>query len=190
MDGDGDDDWEAGNFSQGGGYYYGIGIFRAAGDGDDRYTGSRYAQGFCAHQAIGVFIEDGGNDRYQTRQGVNIGLAWDECVTVFIEEDGDDYYYGGTFFSLGASAHNAFTFWLDKNGKDEYHYPPGPGRAGGNKYHGGHSLSFFVDKGRDKDFYSSDNVENNVELAWPDFGIFRDGKGKFKSPPEKPVKPE
>lgn len=188
IDEDGNDKWEAGNFSQGGGYYYGMGIFRSLGDGDDTYIGSRYAQGFCAHQAIGVFIEDGGNDTYLTRQGVNAGLAWDECVTVFIDEAGDDYYDGGTGFSLGASAHNAFMFWLDKGGKDEYHYAAGPARAGGNDYHGGYSLSFFIDQGDEQDLYTSKNVENDVELAWPEFGIFRDGAAELKSPLEKPVK--
>lgn len=188
IDEDGDDKWEAGNFSQGGGYYYGMGIFRSLGDGDDTYIGSRYAQGFCAHQAIGVFIEDGGNDTYLTRQGVNAGLAWDECVTVFIDEAGDDYYNGGTGFSLGASAHNSFMFWLDKGGKDEYHYSAGPARAGGNSYHGGYSLSFFIDQGDEQDLYTSERVENDVELAWPEFGIFRDGAAELKSPTEKPVK--
>jgi hypothetical protein len=190
IDVEGDDKWEAGNFSQGGGYYYGIGIFRAYGDGNDRYIGSRYAQGFCAHQAIGVFIEDGGDDWYWTRQAVNAGLAWDECVTVFIEESGDDYYNGGGGFSLGASAHNAFMFWLDKGGKDSYNYPGGPALAGGNDYHGGHSLSFFVDKGNEIDFYDCQKVQNDVELAWPDYGIFRDGLGEIKSPQEKPKPPE
>ncbi len=188
IDQNGDDKWEAGNFSQGGGYYYGMGIFRSLGDGDDTYIGSRYAQGFCAHQAIGVFIEDGGNDTYLTRQGVNAGLAWDECVTIFIDEGGDDYYNGGTGFSLGASAHNSFMFWLDKGGKDEYHYAAGPARAGGNDYHGGYSLSFFIDQGDEQDLYTSKNVENDVELAWPEFGIFRDGAAELKSPLEKPVK--
>ncbi|MFH1515907.1 MAG: hypothetical protein ABIG42_10665, partial [bacterium] len=189
IDSAGNDYWEAGNFSQGGGYYYGMGIFSVGGDGNDTYIGSRYAQGFCAHQAIGVFLEEGGNDRYLTRQGVNAGLAWDECVTVFIDEAGDDYYNGGTGFSLAASAHNAFMFWLDKGGKDEYVYPAGPARAGGNDYHGGHSLSLFVDQGDEQDIYTCETVENDVELAWPDFGIFRDGKAELKSPLEKP-KPE
>jgi hypothetical protein len=188
IDQNGNDKWEAGNFSQGGGYYYGMGIFRSLGDGDDTYIGSRYAQGFCAHQAIGVFIEDGGNDTYLTRQGVNAGLAWDECVTVFIDEGGDDYYNGGTGFSLGASAHNSFMFWLDKGGKDEYHYSAGPARAGGNSYHGGYSLSFFIDQGDEQDLYTSERVENDVELAWPEFGIFRDGAAELKSPLEKPNK--
>lgn len=188
IDKNGNDKWEAGNFSQGGGYYYGLGIFRAAGTGDDLYIGSRYAQGFCAHQAAGIFIEDSGNDYYTTRQGVNAGLAWDECVTLFIDEAGDDYYNGGTGFSLGASAHNAICLWLDKGGTDQYIYAGGPARAGGNDYHGGTSLSFFCDLGDEVDTYTCDKVANDCELAWPEYGVFRDGKGEIKSPLEKPTK--
>ena len=186
VDSGGNDKWEAGNFSQGGGYYYGLGIFRGAGEGNDTYIGSRYAQGFCAHQAMGVFIEDAGNDRYLTRQGVNAGLAWDECVTLFIDKSGDDYYNGGTGFSLGASAHNAICLWLDKDGTDQYIYPAGPARAGGNDYHGGTSLSFFVDQGNGEDTYTCEQMGNDSEYAWPEYGVFRDGKGELKSPLEKP----
>ena len=185
IDNKGDDRWEAGNFSQGGGYYYGMGIFRAY-EGNDTYIGSRYAQGFCAHQAIGVFIDDSGNDYYTTRQGVNAGLAWDECVAVFIDGSGDDYYNGGSGFSLGASAHNSIMFWWDKAGKDYYEYAAGPARAGGNDYHGGYSLSFFVDSGDEHDTYTCTTVSNDEELAWPEYGIFRDGKGELKSPLKKP----
>jgi len=147
LDAGGSDRMEAGNFSQGGGYYYGMGVLAAGGGEDDLYIGSRYNQGFCAHQAVGVFLELGGNDRYTTRQGVAQGLAWDESVTLFIDEAGDDSYDGGGFFSLGASAHNSACFFIDRGGDDDYRYPPGVGRAGGNDYHGGTSLSLFIDEG-------------------------------------------
>ncbi len=176
----GADKWEAGNFSQGGGYYFGLGIFRG-GIGDDLYIGSRYGQSFSAHQAAGLFIEDGGDDRYTTRHCVVSGLAWDQCVSVFIDEKGDDEYNGGTGFSLGASAHNAFCFFLDRAGKDRYIYNAGPARAGGNDYHGGSSFSLFVDAGKDADYYSSDRVRNDAELGWKEYGIFRDGKGVVTS---------
>jgi len=176
LDIEGNDKWEGGNFSQGGGYYYGLGIFHAVGKGDDRYIASRYGQGFSAHQAIGLFMDQSGNDRYTTRQGVNIGLAWDESVSMFIDSEGNDYYNGGTFFSLGASAHNSICLFLDKKGADRYDYPPAPARAGGNEYHGGTSLSIFLDLGGENDVYSSDKVGNNREIALPEYGLFHDGK--------------
>lgn len=187
VDAAGCDHWEAGNFSQGGGYYYGVGFFRAAGPQDDRYIGSRYGQAFSAHQAGGFFVDDGGNDVYTTRHGVVSGLAWDQCVSVFVDDSGNDRYEGGSFFSLGASAHNSICLFRDRGGQDQYVYSAGPGRAGGNSYHGGSSLTLFIDEGPELDDYTADSIENNVEQAWPEYGIFRDGSGILKSPLHKPV---
>ncbi len=165
----GDDYFEAGNFATGGGYYYGFGFIHSAA-GNDRYVGSRYNQGFCAHQAVGVFLDDAGNDVYDTRQGVAQGLAWDECATIFIDGGGDDIYHGGTGFSQGASAHNAICVFWDKGGDDVYDYPPGQARAGGNDYHGGTSLSIFIDSGGGRDLYNW-----NVSAVTPQ--IAEDGNG-------------
>lgn len=186
IDNDGRDKWQAGNFSQGGGYYYGLGIFAANGGDDDEYIASRYGQGFCAHQAAGLFIDDGGDDYYTTRQGVVTGLAWDECVTVFVDEDGDDHYMGGTGFSHGASAHNSFCVFIDYEGEDYYDYKPGPARAGGNDYHGGFSFSLFLDLDDDQDTYTSPKGGNDIERAWKEYGVFRDGEGIPAEPIVKP----
>ncbi len=181
LDGAGVDRMEAGNFSQGGGYYYGYGIVSAGGDDNDTYIGSRYNQGFSAHQAIGVFLESGGNDHYTTRQGVAQGLAWDECVTLFVDEGGDDVYEGGSFFSQGASAHNSFCFFVDRGGDDVYDYSPGPARAGGNNYHGGTSFSFFVDEhGRKNRFLSSEPV-TDIYRHHPEHGFVLDLDGSVQS---------
>ncbi len=166
----GSDRMEAGNFAQGGGYFYGFGILFAAGDDDDHYVGSRYAQGFTAHQAAGVMIDTGGNDRYSTRYAVAQGLAWDESVTLFIDEAGDDIYEGGGF-SQGASAMNAWTIFLDMGGKDEYLYCD-QASSGGNTYHGGKSLTFFVDAGGDDDSYQ--NKQNNSIATGGEYFIFVD----------------
>jgi hypothetical protein len=170
-DAQGADRMEAGNFSQGGGYYYGYGIVAARGGDDDLYIGSRYNQGFSAHQAVGVFLEEGGGDRYTTRQGVAQGLAWDECVTLFIDEAGDDTYQGGRFFSLGASAHNSICFFHDLSGSDRYLYKPGPARAGGNNYHGGTSYSLFIDDGGGADTYSAEGCQDNMLRYRPEHGV-------------------
>jgi hypothetical protein len=181
LDEAGVDRMEAGNFSQGGGYYYGYGIVSAGGYDGDTYIGSRYNQGFCAHQAVGVFLESGGDDRYTTRQGVAQGLAWDECVTLFMDEGGDDIYEGGSFFSQGASAHNSFCFFLDRGGDDVYDYVPGPARAGGNNYHGGTSFSLFIDEhGRQNSFLSPEPV-TEVYSHHPEHGFVLDLDGSVQS---------
>jgi hypothetical protein len=175
----GSDLMEAGNFSQGGGYYYGYGIVAASGREDDRYIGSRYNQGFCAHQAVGVFLEEGGDDFYTTRQAVAQGLAWDECVTLFIDLKGNDTYQGGTGFSQGASAHNSFCFFLDRDGRDSYDYPPGQARAGGNDYHGGTSFSLFLDEGGKRDRYNAELSQNNRIYYSGAHGFFLDIPGRY-----------
>lgn len=174
IDGAGRDRMEAGNFSQGGGYYYGFGILQAQGRDDDVYIGSRYNQGFSAHQALGVFLEEGGDDFYTTRQGVAQGLAWDECVTLFVDSAGNDTYQGGTFFSQGASAHNSFCFFLDRGGRDTYEYASGPARAGANHYHGGASFSLFIDEGGSRDRYAAEGWENDTYRYEPTHGFFLD----------------
>ena len=145
------------------------------------YIGSRYNQGFCAHQAVGVFLEDGGDDHYTTRQAVAQGLAWDECCTMFIDYGGDDTYEGGTGFSQGASAHNALCVMWDRGGRDSYIYDAGQGRAGGNDYHGGTSLSLFLDEGGAADFYSSERSGNDRITGWPEHGFFVDLPGTLDS---------
>ena len=173
----GEDYNEAGNFSQGGGYYFGYGFFHDRGWEDDYYLGSRYNQGFCAHQAVGVFLEDGGDDEYETRQAVAQGLAWDECCTMFVDYSGDDVYRGGTGFSQGASAHNAVCVMWDRDGRDSYYYAPGQARAGGNDYHGGTSLSLFIDEGGAVDYYTCDRSGNDLLTGWPEHGFFADLQG-------------
>ena len=177
VDGGGRDRMEAGNFSQGGGYYYGLGILRAAGNEDDIYIGSRYNQGFSAHEAVGAFLEDGGNDAYTTRQAVAQGLAWDECVTLFVDEGGNDCYDGGGGFSQGASAHNSFCFFVDRGGRDRYTFAPGQALAGGNDYHGGASLSLFLDEGGAQDTYTSTVSKNGALRFRPQNGLFLDLTG-------------
>ena len=171
VDDSGADDYEAGNFSQGGGYYLGWGLMQDRGRSDDVYVGSRYDQGFSAHQAIGTFLEEGGDDRYETRNAVNAGLAWDECVTLFRDSGGDDVYRVGGF-SIGASAHNSFCFFVDESGSDSYE-GQAPGRAGGNDYHGGTSLSLFLDLGPGQDRYESGLAPGEIRVG-PEHGIRAD----------------
>lgn len=152
FDQSGRDRFEAGTFSQGGGYYYAFGILANAGMEDDHYIGTRYAQGFGVHQALGAFLEFGGNDVYQTRMAVAQGLAWDEAIGLFIDEQGDDHYHGGSGFSLGAVSHNALCMFLDQQGNDRYEGVR-PATAGSNSYHGGTSLTIFIDDGQGQDQY-------------------------------------
>lgn len=56
-------------------------------------------------------------------------------------------------------------------------YPPGQTRAGGNDYHGGTSLSLFIDEGGAEDSYNNEQSANDIIQWWPEFGIFCDLQG-------------
>lgn len=176
FDAGGRDRIEGGNFTQGGGYFYGLGIVYNDGQESDQYIGSRWAQGWSAHQAAGVMIDAGGDDHYTTRFNVVQGCAWDEAVSLFIDEAGNDVYEGGGF-SQGASANNGWSIFLERGGKDIYH-DTDQARAGGNGYHGGTSLSFFVDVGGDEDIYPS--RPNNRIQTGGEHSIFIDLPGTIE----------
>jgi hypothetical protein len=178
-DGAGRDRYEAGNFSQGGGYYFGIGMFRDAGSENDMYIGSHYNQGFAAHQAIGFFEDIGGNDFYTARHAVAQGTAWDEAIAVFIDHAGDDVYEGGETFSQGASAHNGFCLFLDLGGRNRFTYGLPQGSAGPNDYHGGHSFSLFVAANANGNTYSS-NMSGSTKRLNGDYGFFVDAAGPIE----------
>lgn len=164
----GDDDYEAGNFSQGGGYFYAWGILHD-GDGNDRYVGSRYAQGFAAHQAVGTFLEDDGDDLYQSHSTVAQGLSWDETSVYFRDRRGHDRYQTAGF-SLASAAHNGMVIFVDDGGGDTY--AALPAHAGSNEYHGGHSFALFADRGGKDDYAGADVAEWNSRAAVRDSGAY------------------
>ncbi len=145
----GDDRYLAGNFSQGGGYYFALGLLADLKAGRDRYDGSRYGQAFGCHSALGALLDEGGDDVYTGCVVALQGSSWDLSVSSFVDAAGDDRYDGAQGFSLGATAHNGFTLFFDGGGKDEYVAPGGLCRSGPNDYHGGPSVSVFVDTTND-----------------------------------------
>ena len=177
-DGGGRDRYEAGNFSQGGGYYFGIGFLHDHGGDDDTYIGSRYNQGFAAHQAIGYFNESGGNDYYTARHAVAQGIAWDEAIVLFIDRAGDDVYEGAQSFSQGASAHNGFCVFLDLGGTNRFNYSTAQASAGPNDYHGGTSFSLFVAADGDDNVYDSGMDPFSIRLSG-EHGVFADLPGSI-----------
>jgi hypothetical protein len=173
LDTAGRDRYEAGNFSQGGGYYFGIGMLRDGGRDNDVYIGSRYNQAFAAHQAVGLLDDEGGDDFYTTRHGVAQSIAWDESVAIFVDRSGDDVYEGGSSFSQGAGAHNGFAVFLDLGGRNRFVYGTPQGSAGPNGYHGGSSFSLFVAAGDRGNSFTSQMMRSNVRVNG-ERGIFVD----------------
>jgi hypothetical protein len=162
MDSDRNNFFLAGNFSQGCGYAFGLGILKSAGHGDDRYLGSRYAQGCSAHSAAGILIDDGGNDRYSGAVGALQGAAWDMGLAVLADRSGNDIYESrNLFFSQGAAALTGFAIFMDQGGTDQYGFTENPVSSTAHEQDE-NNLSLFIDTGGDPDQYNGKTEENNL----------------------------
>jgi hypothetical protein len=93
-----------------------------------------------------------------------------------MDEGGNDTYSGGYNLSQGASAENGFSLFYDASGEDHYslHKKP-PARAGPNEYHGGESLSFFIDAGGEPNAYDVDAGDRSVAFV-PSRGLTVSGE--------------
>ncbi len=118
VDKKGNNSFKAGEFAQGSGYYFGIGLLFNLGIGNDSYSGSRYNLGSAAHQAIAAFIETGGNDRYITSGPAFCGSGWDQSITYFNDLKGNDSYHS-LDFSFGAT-HNSIAIFKKSSGYSQF----------------------------------------------------------------------
>ena len=165
----GDDRYEAGEFSQGGGYFWGLGILHDKA-GRDLYYGNRYTQGFAAHQALGILADDGGDDTYWGMTAATQSGSWDICSTLLIDRAGNDSYQADGLAQGGASM-QAIACLIDLGGHDRYNAPNGAtqGQSGGNSYHYDatkcFSFSLLLDAGGTPDFYSGPNRKDGVTLS-------------------------
>ena len=177
VDGGGDDDYQAGNFSQGMGYFFGLGALVDL-SGDDVYRGTRYTQGASAHQAVGLLVDAGGNDEYHGRIAANQGGAWDASVGILVDEGGDDRYYTPGGLAQGSAAMNGFGLLFDRGGKDRYQAgSASQGDGGGTSYWGGRgalNLGILIDEGGEDDIYSRQNRGDGVEVRERTIGLFLD----------------
>ncbi|MDI9403535.1 MAG: hypothetical protein QM516_06645 [Limnohabitans sp.] len=162
----GNDSRKSGEFSQGCGYYLGLGIL-FDGAGDDVSTADRYGLGSAAHQAAGIALDLSGNDSFTGKTAAHLGGAWDESVAIFADHAGDDRYEVASL-SLGGAAQQAIALFVDRVGRDAYKAGGAClGRASGNDYHfdeaGLASFGGFFDLGGD-DAYP-EGRQNNQTVA-------------------------
>ncbi len=131
----GNDRYEGGEFSQGGGYFWGTGML-VDDDGNDIYYGNRYAQGYAVHQAAGLIVDSRGDDIYWAMTAAAQAAAWDESLAMLIDSAGNDVYRAATL-SQGAAAHQSRALLFDSEGDDVYQAAPPAvqGAAGDNDYH-------------------------------------------------------
>ncbi|MHC4598177.1 MAG: PDZ domain-containing protein [Planctomycetota bacterium] len=176
LDHGGNDHYVAGNFSQGGGYFFGYGILRDRAGGD-RYQASRYNQGFGVHSAVGILIDDRGNDRYRCEVAANQGSAWDLGVGYLIDGAGNDHYEAHGLAQGGASQ-NGFAALIDLGGKDNYHARGAAQGSGGQTTYGGgrgaKNLGILLDAGGGKDAYNKEKRKNGLLTINKKGGLFAD----------------
>ncbi|MCR9076354.1 MAG: PDZ domain-containing protein, partial [bacterium] len=161
----GNDQYIAGEFSQGGGYYFGLGMIRDHA-GHDIYHANRYGQAFAAHQAAGILIDDAGDDTYWSMTAASQSGVWDESVTLLLDMAGNDSYRCDGL-GIGAASMQAIGIFIDLEGDDRYSANGGAtiGQSGSNTYHydssGVMSFSGFFDLGG-TDSYSGNGRTNNT----------------------------
>lgn len=161
----GNDQYIAGEFSQGGGYYFGLGILHDR-SGNDLYHGNRYGQAFAAHQAAGILVDDAGDDTYWSMTAASQSGVWDQSVTMLVDRAGNDAYRCDGL-GLGAASMQAIGLFFDLGGDDRYSANAGAvlGRSGGDSYHYDadrvFSFSAFFDLGSGRDAYPA-GQENNT----------------------------
>ena len=157
----GDDDYMAGTFAQGSGYWQGTG-YLLEGDGHDLYDAYYYVQGGAAHYAAGILLDEGdGDDALNSRLVPNymhFGAGHDFSVGIHVNEAGnDDYVYGG--LAAGASNCQGVGLLVDNDGMDTYEalssYSTGLGNHSGEcaSRTGAPSIGLFLDSGGDEDTY-------------------------------------
>ena len=159
LDGQGDDWWGSkafgqpgsgfsGVYTQGTGFYGGVGIMADIGMGKDEYIGladadspDYYAHGFGAFGGLGILYEDGGDDYYEavevahsTNPKINpvlncaFGTASFGGVGVMIELGGNDVSYGSTSSPASSFVMDwgwggpgpAYSAYVDYGGDDSY----------------------------------------------------------------------
>jgi hypothetical protein len=125
IDIEGNDQYEAGDWSQGTGYYMGTGVLYD-GDGDDRYRGGYgFTQASAAHFGIGILIDDGGKDEHLVKGGLGLAFAHDMSFAVFVATGGDDRYTlsGGDGWGIGYSVNRGTALFVEQGGDDVYSSP-------------------------------------------------------------------
>ncbi|HLO40336.1 MAG TPA: hypothetical protein VK176_04875, partial [Phycisphaerales bacterium] len=163
----GDDRYEAGEFSQACGYFWSLGLLHDFA-GHDVYLAARYSQGSAAHQAAGLLLDDSGDDTYWGMTAASQGAAWDQSIGVLIDRAGNDSYRAGGL-SQGSAAQQAIGLLIDLAGNDRYSaYAPAQGESGGNEYHYDEwkifSFSALFDFGGGADTYTSPSRGNATTL--------------------------
>ena len=128
LDVDGDDAYDAGNFSQGCGFWFGTGLLYDGG-GNDAYRSVYFSHGSGAHFAVGAVVDEGGDDQHLLldwakvglgpKAGAGVGFGWDVVNAFVFDRAGNDR-YEADIISLGCANVRSHGWLLDEGGDDVY----------------------------------------------------------------------
>ncbi len=124
IDIEGNDTYEAGNWSMGTGYWFGAG-YLYDGTGDDVYRGVVWSQATGAHFCIGVLLDEGGNDQHLVEETSSNSLAFghDFTIALLVNHGGNDIYETERP-GLGYSINRSVAMLIDIGGDDVYRDEP------------------------------------------------------------------
>jgi hypothetical protein len=123
IDLDGNDQYQAGNFAIGCGYWFGTGLVYDGG-GNDTYRSVCYSQAVGCHFAIGAILDEGGDDTYALTETSDAGIASarDYAVGLLLDGAGNDRYEARSR-SLAFAEIRSTALLLDLGGDDRYVCP-------------------------------------------------------------------
>ncbi len=207
VDHGGDDVYIGYDLSQGSAQM-GFGLLLDLGEGEDEYETLQNSQGYGGPRGIGWLIDDGGNDSYLARkdpivfdwagegtnfsgsQGFSFGFRGGPYLSgglgALFDLGGDDYfqcavmcqgfgYFFGTGlfydgqgndvhllthkYGIGAATHQSVGLYIDGGGEDSY-TNNGDDESIGLGYD--HGVAFHIDRGAEDDQYTVENIGNHV----------------------------
>jgi len=188
----GNDIYTGGIWTQGVGYWAGIGILCNV-EGDDKYISHYYSQASVAHSGAGILTDIGGNDIHKVSHdtynrdtagdGASIGFVWDRGVALFVNDGGNDSYTAKqTSCGLAWSAYddkgplaqdNTYAFFIDTAGDDAY------SEQISSIHHGYGRGGYFIDGGGNDTYFNEHTVNDRVlcDETYTQGGVFMDLDG-------------
>ncbi len=173
-DGDGDDVYIGGTYTQGASYWFSFTVL-ADDAGNDRYTAFYYSQASAMHLTVAALIDRAGHDVYACHMGAIHAIGHDWGVALLWDAGGNDVYAGDS--APGCGVANGVGIFVDSGGDDKYGGPPaaaGPARDSG-------SVALFVDLGG-KDRYGRGLADGGLSVK-PFWGAARDVEDPPPPPP-------
>ncbi len=114
----GDDQYEAGVYAQGCGYWHAMGMLVDLG-GHDEYRGGKCVQGAAVHFGVGALHDAEGNDRYVATLELAQGAGHDFGQGMLWDHLGNDIHTAPPM-SLGSASSNGVGIFRDDQGDDTY----------------------------------------------------------------------